>query len=134
MGDGVDHSASLGTVFPYYDIAHALETKTAQRVALILLSSDEGTNLRDLEVSHYAPRPSALARKRAAGATWSTGRPRRAATACGGSRPWSAATVARTRSMALVDPRSLVRTSWMRARSKTAATGPPRMTPVTGAA
>src|SRR5690625_7695749 len=105
MGDGVDHSASLGTVFPYYDIAHALETKTEQRVALILLSSDEGTNLPDLEVSHYAPRPSDLARKRTAAATWSTGRRRRAATASGGSRPSSATTSARTMLMASGEPR-----------------------------
>src|SRR5690625_1131868 len=96
MDDGINHSPGFRAVLPHNDIAHALESQAAQRVALLLFSSDEGTSLGDLEVCHYAPRPSALARKSAAGATSSTANPRRAATASGGSRPRRAVSVART--------------------------------------
>ena len=78
-------------------------------------------------------RPSA-ALSSAAGATCSTGRPRRAATASGSSRQPEG----RDRRMDDVDafdePSDLLSTSWMPAHSSTARTGPPAITPVPGAA
>ena len=70
----------------------------------------------------------------AAGATSSTGRPRRAATASGDSSIFSAATDACTMLIGFDEPRLLESTSWMPAHSSTARTGPPAMTPVPGLA
>src|SRR5690606_1486150 len=72
------------------------------------------------------------ARRSAAGATSSSGSPRRAATAAGSSRPCRAATVACTMLMAFDEPSDLVSTSWIPAHSSTARTGPPAITPVPG--
>ncbi len=73
-----------------------LSPSEAQRVALVLLAADARPELGDLEPCHHAPVPAARARSSAAGATSSSGRPRRAATSSGRSRPFSAATVACT--------------------------------------
>src|SRR6476646_4606636 len=137
VGHRLDHPADLGTVLLDDDVANALQTEAAQRVTLVLLATDLGTGLGHLEPRHHAPalaasRPAACARSIAAGATWSTGRPRRAATASGRSRPCRAATVACTMLMALSEPSDLLSTSWMPAHSSTARTGPPAMTPVPG--
>src|SRR5690349_377778 len=66
----------------------------------------------------------------AAGATSSTGRPRRWATASGDSRRFRASTVACTMLIAFDEPRLFDSTSWIPAHSRTARTGPPAMTPV----
>src|SRR4051812_34904212 len=66
----------------------------------------------------------------APGATSSTGRPRRVATASGDSSIFSAATAACTMLIGLDEPRLLESTSWMPAHSSTARTGPPAITPV----
>src|SRR5690606_10654524 len=94
-----DHAADLRTVLLDDDVADPLQAEGAQRVALVLLAADLGLQLGHLQTRHQAVTsaglalPAACARRRAAGATWSSGRPRRAATAAGSSRPWSAATV-----------------------------------------
>src|SRR5690242_15141672 len=108
VGHRLDHPADLGTVLLDDDVANALQTEAAQRVTLVLLATDLGTGLGHLE-THQAPalaasRPAAWARSMAAGATWSTGSPRRAATASGRSRPLRAATVAWTMLIALSEP------------------------------
>src|SRR5690606_32004450 len=132
----VDHAADLRTVLLDDDVADPLQAKGAQRVALVLLAADLGLQLGHLQTRHQAVTsaglalPAACARRRAAGATWSSGRPRRAATASGCSRPRSAATVACTMLIAFEDPSDLLRTSWMPAHSRTARTGPPAITPV----
>src|SRR6476469_9718952 len=64
----------------------------------------------------------------------SSGRPRRAATSSGRTRPFSAATVACTILIGLSEPRDFDNTSWIPAHSSTARTGPPAMTPVPGLA
>src|SRR3954451_14218375 len=132
--DRRDHAADLGTVLLDDDVTDALQTQRAQGLPLVLLATDRGPRLGHLEAGHQAPAPAARARSIAAGATCSSGRPRRAATASGRSRPFSAATVACTMLIALSDPSDLLRTSWMPAHSSTARTGPPAMTPVPGAA
>src|SRR5688572_31881332 len=93
--DGLHHASDLGTILLDDDIADALETQRAQGVALVLLASDAGLDLGDLELRHGVPTPAAAvssafaaasatpslpARSRAAGATSSTVRPRRLAT------------------------------------------------------
>src|SRR5664279_4884334 len=142
MRDGVDHPAELRTIFLDDDVADALETQRAQRVALVLLAAGAGTGLGDLELGHREATASASvfasampclpALSRAAGATSSTVRPRRWATISGDSSRRSAATVACTMLMALDEPSDLLSTSWMPAASSTARTGPPAMTPVPG--
>src|SRR5699024_2066899 len=141
VGDGADHAAELRAVFLHHRVTDALEAETPQRVTLSRVAADVGTDLGDLEL-HHAPtlsarasaRPAACARRSAAGATSSTGRPRRAATASGSSSCLSASTVARTMLIALVEPSDLDSTSWTPAHSSTARTGPPAITPVPGAA
>src|SRR5687768_17055098 len=147
MRDGVDHAADLGTIFLDDDVADALQTQRAQRVALVLLASDAGLDLGDLELRHDAPAPAAAfssalaaasampslpARSRAAGATSSTVRPRRLATSSGDSSILRASTVAWTMLMAFDEPSDLLSTSCTPAASSTARTGPPAMTPVPG--
>src|SRR4051794_559932 len=134
MAHRVDHAPDLGPVFLHDDIADPLEPQAAQGVALVLLAADAGLLLGDFEARHQDPAPAARARSSAAGATCSSERPRREATASGRSSPFSAATVACTMLMALSEPSDLLRTSWMPAHSRTARTGPPAMTPVPGEA
>src|SRR3982751_6144815 len=110
VGHRLDHPADLGTVLLDDDVADALQTEAAQRVPLVLLATDLRTGLGHLQPAHQAPAfasamPAAWARSIAAGATRSTGRPRRAATASGRSRPLRAATVAWTMLIALSEPR-----------------------------
>src|SRR6476659_9490705 len=138
---GVDHAADLRAVLLDDDIADALETERTQGLALVGLDADGAPLLLDLELSHQEDTSwetpagtSARALSRAAGATCSTGRPRRAATASGCSSIFSASTVACTMLIWLDDPSDLLSTSWMPAHSSTARTGPPAITPVPGAA
>src|SRR5699024_10169861 len=137
-----DHASNLGPVVLADSVANPLQTERAQRVTLVLPAADGGLLLGHLELAHEATsvfsaasaRPSAWARSSAAGATWFSASPRRAATASGGSRDFSAVTVACTMLIAFSEPRDLLSTSWMPAQSSTARTGPPAMTPVPGEA
>src|SRR3546814_10678283 len=83
--DGVDHPTNLGTVLLHDHVADPLEAQRAKGLALVGLAADRGLLLLDLELGHYWA-TSARALSRAAGATCSTVRPRRAATASGSSR------------------------------------------------
>src|SRR5689334_6466971 len=127
------HATHLGTVFVDGAVADPLDAQGAQRVALVLLATDAGTGLGHLQACHQDA-TSARAFSRAAGATCSTGMPRRAATASGVSRACSAATVACTTLIAFEDPSDLLRMSWIPAHSSTARAEPPAITPVPGAA
>src|SRR5262249_14874414 len=135
MRDGRDHASDLRAVLFDDDVVHALEPKRAQRVALVFLVTDPRLRLGDLQTAHedQAPWP-ARARSMPAGATSSSGRPRRAATSSGRTSSFSAATVAWTMLIGLSEPSDLDSTSWMPAHSSTARTGPPAMTPVPGLA
>src|SRR5690625_6467041 len=103
VADGAYHAADLRAVFQHLRVTDALEAETPQRVTLSRVAADVGTDLGDLEL-HHAPtlsarasaRPAACARRSAAGATSSAGRPRRAATASGSASGLSASTVGRT--------------------------------------
>src|SRR5690606_11477998 len=119
-----NHAADLGTIFLDDDVADPLQTQRAQGLSLVLLAADQGARLGHLEPCHQAPAP-ARARSMAAGATCSSGSPRRAATDSGRSSPFSAATVACTMLIGLSEPSDLLSTSWMPAHSRTARTGPP---------
>src|SRR5689334_16228566 len=139
--DGLDHATDLRAVLLDDDVADPLETERAQGLALVGLAADRRLLLLDLELRHYWLTPAAVgsgfssrALSSAAGATCSTGRPRRAATLSGCSSICSAVTVACTMLIWLDDPSDLLRMSWMPAHSRTARTGPPAMTPVPGAA
>src|SRR4051794_2997398 len=90
--DGVDHAADLRAVLLDDHVADPLEAQRAKRVALVLLQADEALVLANLELCHQADTsagaaaaavPSSRALSRAAGATSSTRRPRRAATDSG---------------------------------------------------
>src|ERR687897_1838985 len=134
MRHRVDHPADLGAVLLDDHVTEPLEAQAAQRVALVLLAADLRADLTDLQpLAHQEPVP-ARARSRDAGATSSSGSPRRAATASGRSRPCRAATVACTMLIGLDEPSDLDSTSWIPAHSSTARTGPPAMTPVPGEA
>src|SRR6476659_8856437 len=130
---GMHHAADLGTVLLLDLVTDALEPQRAQGVPLVLLAADRGLGLPYLERAHQLV-ASAPALSSAAGATSSTGRPRRVATACGSSSDFSASTVACTMLIWLDEPSDLLSTSWMPAHSSTARTGPPAITPVPGAA
>src|SRR6478736_923451 len=130
---GREHAADLRSVLLDDDVADALEPERAERVALVLVASDRGSDLLDLQPAHHSG-TSARARSSAAGATCSTVRPRRAATVSGSTSIRRAATVAPTMLCTLLEPSDLLRTSWMPALSSTARTGPPAMTPIPGAA
>src|SRR5690348_9035468 len=135
--DGLDHATDLRAVLLDDHVADPLETERAQGLALVRLAADRALELLDLELSHQGATPSgasACALSSAAGATCSTGRPRRAATVSGCSSMRSASTVAWTMLIWLDEPSDLLRTSWMPAHSSTARTGPPAITPVPGAA
>src|SRR3954466_9979928 len=139
--DGVDHASDLRAVLLDDHVADPLETERAQGLALVGLAADRGLHLLDLELCHQADTSrevpagtSARALSRAAGATSSTGRPRRAATASGVSRLRNASTVACTTLMELDEPSDLLRMSWIPAHSSTARAEPPAITPVPGAA
>src|SRR5690606_10488476 len=149
VSHGRDHAADLGAVLTHDAAADTAEAERAQRLALVLLATDRGLGLRDLQLCHHAPTfpadsacfssralasPSARLRSMTAGATRSSGRPRRAATASGCSRLRSACAVAWTMLIAFSEPSDLLSTSWIPAQSRTARTGPPAMTPVPGAA
>src|SRR4051794_15380012 len=100
--DGVDHAPDLGAVLLDDHVADPLEAERAQGLALVGLAADRRALLLDLELSHQddtsagAAGCSARALRSAAGATASTGRPRRAATASGCSSMRSASTDAWT--------------------------------------
>src|SRR3954453_9890164 len=139
--DGLDHATDLRAVLLDDHVADALETERAQGLALVRLAADGALELLDLQLGHQCDTPSdavlmpsAAAFSSAAGATCSTGRPRRAATVSGCSSIRSAATVAWTMLIWLDEPSDLLSTSWMPAHSRTARTGPPAMTPGPGAA
>src|SRR5690606_34531782 len=148
VGHRRDHAADLGTVLTHDALADPAQAERAQGLALVVLAADGGLGLRDLQLCHHAPTfpasacfssralasPSARLRSMTAGATRSTGRPRRAATDSGSSSLRSASTVACTMLIAFSEPSDLVSTSWIPAQSRTARTGPPAMTPVPGAA
>src|SRR5882757_7486101 len=133
VANRTDHTANLGLVLVDGGVADPLDAQGAQRVPLVLLATDAGTGLGHLQACHQEA-ASARAFSRAAGATCSTGRPRRAATASGVSRLRSAATVACTTLMELDEPSDLLRMSWIPAHSSTARAEPPAITPVPGAA
>src|SRR6185436_5426072 len=139
--DGADHAPDLGAVLLDDHVADPLQAEGAQGLALVRLAADRRALLLDLELSHQAFTSaaaaagcSARALSSAAGATSSTGRPRRAATASGCSSMRSASTVAWTMLIWFEEPSDLLSTSWMPAHSSTARTGPPAITPVPGAA
>src|SRR5689334_10339287 len=128
--DGLDHAADLRAVLLDDHVADPLETERTQRLALVLLEADEASVLPDLELRHQEDTScdtpagtSARALSSAAGATSSTGRPRRAATASGCSSSRSASTVAWTMLIWFDEPSDLLRMSWMPAHSSTARTG-----------
>src|SRR5699024_5909223 len=106
VAHGIDHAADLRTIVLHHHVVDPLETQRAQGLALILLAADLRLQLRDLELRHQEFAPS-FARRSAAGATSSTGRPRRAATSSGRSRPLSAAIVACTMLIAFEEPSDL---------------------------
>src|SRR5690349_12063092 len=139
--DGLDHAADLRAVLLDHDVADPLQAERAQGLALVRLAADGRLVLLDLELRHQADTswetPSGTlsrAFSSAAGATSSTGRPRRAATDSGCSSIRSASTVACTMLIWFDEPSDLLSTSWMPAHSSTARTGPPAITPVPGAA
>src|SRR6478609_4369584 len=139
--NGVDHAADLRAVFLDDNITDPLETERAKGLALVGLDADRALLLLDLELSHQEDTScdtpagtSARALSSAAGATCSTGRPRRAATCSGCSSIFRASTVAWTMLIWFDEPSDLLRMSWMPAHSSTARTGPPAITPVPGAA
>src|SRR5215210_617607 len=141
VAHGLDHAPDLGTVLLDDHVADPLEPQAAQRLALVGLAADGGPLLLDLELRHQPATScetpsgtSARALSRAAGATASTGSPRREATVSGCSSIFRASTVAWTMLIWFDEPSDLLSTSWMPAHSRTARTGPPAMTPVPGAA
>src|SRR4051794_30859178 len=94
--DRLDHAPDLRAVLLHDHVADPLETERAQRLALVGLAADTALALLDLELCHQCATSAAvaasaaLALSRAAGATCSTGRPRRAATVSGCSSIFSA--------------------------------------------
>src|SRR6266540_5289787 len=110
VANRTQHAADLRAVVVDGHVADPLDAEGAQRVPLVLLTTDGGLGLGDLQARHQDV-TSARAFSRAAGATSSTGSPRRAATASGVSRLFSAATVACTTLMALDEPSDLLRMS-----------------------
>src|SRR5262245_55824435 len=88
-----EHAADLGAVLLDDHVTDPLEAERAQRLALVLVTSDTGPDLLDLEAPHHSP-TSERARSSAAGATCSTVRPRRTATVSGSTSILSAVTVA----------------------------------------
>src|SRR5699024_8036542 len=119
-----DHAPNLGPVLLDDGVANVLQPERTQRVTLVLPAADGGLLLGDLQLAHEAApvfcsalsfsasaRPSACARRSAVGATWSSGSPRRAATASGGSSDCRAVTVACTMLIAFSEPRDLLSTS-----------------------
>src|SRR5690606_2861352 len=127
VGDGPDHADDLGTVLTDHRVTDALETEGAKRVLLVLLAAHSGLRLGDLEFGHQLA-TSLRARSIAAGATSSTGSPRRSATASGSSSCLSASTVACTTLIAFAEPRDLDSTSCTPALSRTARAEPPAIT------
>src|SRR3954468_22017521 len=135
VANGVDHAAELREVLLHHGVVDPLQAERPERVPVVLLRADLRAGLRDLQTGHVSQLPTpARARRRAAGATSSSGSPRRAATSSGRTSPFRAATVAWTMLIGLSEPSDLLSTSWTPAHSSTARTGPPAMTPVPGAA
>src|SRR3954452_20603268 len=133
--DGRHHAADLRAVLLDDGVVHPLQAQGAQRLLLVALIADARLRLGDLQACHEDQPPCpARARSMPAGATSSSGRPRRAATSSGRTSSFSAATVACTMLIGLSEPRDLESTSWMPAHSSTVRTGPPAMTPVPGLA
>src|SRR4029450_1778479 len=133
VADRTQHAADLGAVVVDGDVAAPLDAQGAQRGALVLLATDAGPGLGDLQPCHQEA-TSARAFSSAAGATCSTGSPRRGGTASGVSGLFSAGTVACTTLIAFAEPSDLLSTSWMPAHSSTARAEPPAITPRPGAA
>src|SRR6478609_5119150 len=127
------HAPDLRPIFLDGLVADPLQTERAQCLTLVGLAADRRLDLLHLEPHHHAL-TSARALSRAAGATSSTGLPRRRATASGSSRDWRASTVACTTLMALDEPSDLASTSCTPAHSSTARAEPPAITPVPGEA
>src|SRR6476659_8537461 len=118
--DGVDHATDLRAVFLDDDVTDALETERPQGLALVGLDAHGAALLLNLQLSHQADTswetPAGISRRAlrsAAGATSSTGRPRRAATASGCSSMRRASTVACTMLIWFDEPSDLLRTAWM---------------------
>src|SRR6185295_11597069 len=111
VSDRRDHPPDLGAVLLHHDVTDPLEAERAQRVPLVAQPADRRADLGDPEPTHQPPTP-ARARSSAAGATSSSGSPRRSATASGRSSIFSARTVACTMLIALSEPSDLLRTSW----------------------
>src|SRR5690606_19206772 len=138
VADGVDHPADLRAILLHHHVVDVPQPQRAQGRPLVGLTAEPRADLGHLQSRHHAPVPAgsgavaalAWAASIAAGATSSTGNPRRLATASGGSDDLSACTVACTMLIGLDEPRLLESTSWMPAHSSTARTGPPAITPV----
>src|SRR5260370_38076728 len=119
--DGVDHAAELRQGFLDDRVVDPLEAERPEGVPVVLLRADLRTGLGDLQTGHVSQLPTpARARRRAAGATSSSGSPRRAATSSGRMRPFRAATVAWTMWIGLSEPSDFVSTSRIPAPSSTA--------------
>src|SRR5699024_12554754 len=110
VGDRADHAPELRAVLLDDRVADATQPQRTQGLAVHLLATDLRLDLGHLELSHQAP-ASARAFSIAAGATSSSGRPRRAATASGCSRSFSARTAACTTLIELSEPSELLSTS-----------------------
>src|SRR4029450_1445497 len=82
VADRTQHAADLGAVVVDGDVADPLDAQGAQRVALVLLATDAGPGLGDLQPCHQDA-TSARAFSSAAGATCSTGSPGPRATGAG---------------------------------------------------
>src|SRR5690606_22996433 len=131
VADGFDHAAHVGVIRADHRLADLAQTEAAHGVALLLPGADQATHLSDLQLCHLDQTPCpARARRTNAGATSSSGRPRRAATSSGRCSCFSAATVACTMLIGLSLPSDLLSTSCTPAHSSTARTGPPAITPV----
>src|SRR5690606_20735888 len=111
LGHLRQHAPDLRAVLLNHLVVQALQTKGPQGVPLVLLTADRRPDLADLEPAGHQALTSARARSILAGATCSTGRPRRAATCSGDSSIFSAATVAWTTLIGLDEPNDLDRTS-----------------------
>src|ERR1700742_1319023 len=102
----MDHAPDLGAVLLDHHIPDPLQAERPQRLAVVTLRPDLGPELGHLQACPQAPAPARVA-SMAAGATSSTGRPRRAATRSGDSSFRRAATVACTMLIGFDEPRLL---------------------------
>src|SRR6201995_2086335 len=139
--DGLDQPPRLRVVVAHHGLTDLPKPQCAKAFPLLPAGADHTTHLGDLELSHdyafpsrVAPAANASLSRRArsmpAGATSSSGNPRRAATSSGRCSSLSAATVACTTLIALSLPSDLARMSRTPAHSSTARAAPPAITPV----